>query len=72
MIVKVNASSVNPVDWKVFESNAGLPIQFPHILGFDLAGIVVECPGCTILYTLTRTMSISFLLLHLAASSLKQ
>eukprot|EP00729_Bicosta_minor_P019491 gene19491-11625_t len=47
VIVKVNASSVNPVDWKVFESNAGLPIQFPHILGFDLAGIVVECPGCT-------------------------
>ena len=31
----------------MFESNAGLPIEFPHILGFDLAGTVVECPGCT-------------------------
>jgi NADPH:quinone reductase-like Zn-dependent oxidoreductase len=45
-MIKVNASSVNPVDWKVVESGSGLPIKFPHILGFDLAGTVVQCPGC--------------------------
>jgi NADPH:quinone reductase-like Zn-dependent oxidoreductase len=44
MLVKVRASSVNPVDWKI---RKGLlkPLtgwQFPKVLGFDVAGDVVE------------------------------
>ncbi|MBD0269741.1 MAG: alcohol dehydrogenase catalytic domain-containing protein, partial [Cyanobacteria bacterium Co-bin8] len=44
MLVRVHASSVNPVDWKI---RKGLlkPLtgkQFPMILGFDVAGDVIQ------------------------------
>ncbi|MBD0335045.1 MAG: NAD(P)-dependent alcohol dehydrogenase [Cyanobacteria bacterium Co-bin13] len=47
MLVRVHASSVNPVDWKI---RKGLlkPLtgkQFPMILGFDVAGDVVAVGG---------------------------
>lgn len=41
VLIRVEASSVNPVDFKILEIGSGLPIRFPHILGFDLAGTVV-------------------------------
>jgi len=39
ILIAINASSVNPVDWKVLEG--GLPLKFPHVLGFDASGVVV-------------------------------
>ncbi|MCA1032707.1 NADP-dependent oxidoreductase [Bacillus timonensis] len=44
VLVEVHATSINPIDWKV---RAGylkemLPFEFPMILGWDAAGIVVE------------------------------
>ena len=40
--VRVLAASVNPVDWKIRagEAKALFPVQFPTVLGRDLAGIV--------------------------------
>jgi len=46
VLIRVNASSVNPVDWKIAETGANMGLSFPHILGFDVAGEVVACPGC--------------------------
>ena len=44
VLVRVSATSVNPIDWKVRSGAAKdrMPIQFPYILGRDLAGEVVE------------------------------
>lgn len=44
--VRVLAASVNPVDWKMRsgEARERFPVQFPGILGRDVAGIV-ECLG---------------------------
>jgi NADPH:quinone reductase-like Zn-dependent oxidoreductase len=46
-IVEVKAAAVNPADGKwrsgMFETFA--PVTFPHILGYDIAGIVVEGEG---------------------------
>lgn len=43
LLVKVRASSVNPVDWKIRQGMLSLITgsQFPKILGFDVAGDVV-------------------------------
>jgi len=41
LLVKVIAASVNPVDWKMAEYGIMIP-SFPAILGFDVAGEVVE------------------------------
>lgn len=43
LLVKVHASSVNPIDWKIRQGMLSLLTvnQFPLILGFDLAGEVV-------------------------------
>ena len=44
VLVRVRATSINPVDWKI-RSGAGkdrFPVDFPAILGRDLAGEVVE------------------------------
>ena len=38
VLLAVHASSVNPVDWKII--SGGLPLRFPHVLGFDAAGVV--------------------------------
>jgi NADPH:quinone reductase len=45
VLIRVHASSVNPVDWKLL---AGFPgIRFPHTLGFDVAGVVAQIgAGC--------------------------
>jgi NADPH:quinone reductase-like Zn-dependent oxidoreductase len=42
LVVKVAASSVNPVDWKLHSGAYRLvmPIRFPSTPGFDLAGKV--------------------------------
>lgn len=47
VLIQVHASSVNPVDWKIIETGGGFGIfRFPHVIGFDVAGTVVECPSC--------------------------
>lgn len=44
VVVKVNATSVNPIDWKLREGYLAqmLPWEFPIILGWDVAGEIVE------------------------------
>ncbi|MEH2096568.1 NAD(P)-dependent alcohol dehydrogenase [Nostoc sp.] len=44
LLVKVRASSVNPIDWKIRQGMLSLIVgnKFPKILGFDVAGDVVE------------------------------
>ncbi|MBH8562676.1 NAD(P)-dependent alcohol dehydrogenase [Nostoc sp. CENA67] len=44
LLVKIHASSVNPIDWKTRKGMLGLltGYQFPKILGFDVVGEVVE------------------------------
>ncbi|WP_138496959.1 NAD(P)-dependent alcohol dehydrogenase [Nostoc sp. PA-18-2419] len=44
LLVKVRASSVNPIDWKIRQGMLSLLTgsKFPKILGFDVAGDVVE------------------------------
>ena len=41
VLIKVHASSVNPVDWKIV-TEKGLPLRFPHTLGFDVSGEIVS------------------------------
>ena len=42
--IRIAASSLNPIDWKVRSGSvkAWFPVQFPAILGFDASGEVVE------------------------------
>ncbi|HEX4285012.1 MAG TPA: NADP-dependent oxidoreductase [Terracidiphilus sp.] len=44
VLVRVRATSINPVDWKIRsgEAKSRMPVDFPAILGRDLAGEVVE------------------------------
>ena len=44
LLIKVHASSVNPIDWKIREgkSQARFPVSFPLILGWDVSGTVEE------------------------------
>ncbi len=44
LLVKVAASSVNPIDWKLRNGSLRFlaPVRFPSVPGFDLAGEVVE------------------------------
>ena len=44
VLVRVRATSVNPIDWKIRSGSAKarMPIEFPAILGRDLAGEVLE------------------------------
>ena len=44
VLVKVKATSVNPIDWKLREGYLAqmLPWDFPIILGWDVAGEIVE------------------------------
>ncbi len=44
VLVRVRATSINPVDWKIRSgaAKARMPVEFPAILGRDLAGEVVE------------------------------
>jgi NADPH:quinone reductase-like Zn-dependent oxidoreductase len=42
VLIKIHATSINPIDWKVREGHLKelLPFHFPIILGWDLAGTV--------------------------------
>lgn len=44
LLVRVHASSVNPLDWKLHNGTYRwvVPVHFPSIPGFDVAGEVVE------------------------------
>jgi len=44
VLVRVHAASLNPIDWKIRSgaAKARFPIEFPYILGRDVAGIVQE------------------------------
>ncbi|MFI5139376.1 MAG: NADP-dependent oxidoreductase [Sphingobacteriales bacterium] len=43
VLVKVFATSINPVDWKVREGHAkGLTRVFPVILGWDVSGVITK------------------------------
>jgi len=44
LLVKVHAAAVNPVDWKIRKGMLKIITgnKFPMILGFDLAGVVLE------------------------------
>ncbi len=44
VLIKVLATSVNPVDWKIRSGavKERMPVQFPYVLGRDVAGEVVK------------------------------
>ncbi len=44
VLVRVSATSINPADWIVRSGAVRdlIPVEFPHILGCDLAGTVLE------------------------------
>ena len=44
VLVRMMATSINPIDWKLRRGDMKnrMPLQFPHVLGRDLAGEVVE------------------------------
>lgn len=47
VLIKVAATSVNPIDWKIRSGAAKdrMPVNFPAILGRDVAGTVVQAGG---------------------------
>ncbi|MFS8119043.1 MAG: NAD(P)-dependent alcohol dehydrogenase [Microcoleus sp.] len=47
LLVRVRASSVNPVDWKIRQGHLQLltGFNFPKIVGSDISGVVVEVGG---------------------------
>ena len=50
MLVRVHAAGVNPIDWKLRAGylQAFMPVELPHIPGFDLAGTIEALgPGVT-------------------------
>lgn len=50
VLVKVEACSINPIDWKVQEGymKPVLPYRFPHVPGADITGMVISVgPGVT-------------------------
>jgi NADPH:quinone reductase-like Zn-dependent oxidoreductase len=44
VLLRVHAAGVNPIDWKIRAGylQAFMPLELPHILGFDVAGTVEE------------------------------
>ncbi len=44
VLIRVEATSVNPIDWKRASGNMRLlmPVSFPAVPGYDVAGVVVE------------------------------
>lgn len=40
VLVRIESSALNPVDWKVHDYDFGIP-KYPAILGSDSAGVVV-------------------------------
>ena len=49
VLIRVRASSVNPVDWKILEPSGGVPkFRYPFIPGFDVSGEIAELGlGCS-------------------------
>lgn len=43
VLVKVGAVAVNPIDTYIRSGAVSMPLEFPHVIGFDLAGTVEEC-----------------------------
>jgi NADPH:quinone reductase-like Zn-dependent oxidoreductase len=45
LLIETHAAGLNPIDWKMRSGHAHeiFPVQFPAILGFDVAGIVRTC-----------------------------
>ncbi|MFI2367364.1 alcohol dehydrogenase catalytic domain-containing protein [Streptomyces sp. NPDC018833] len=43
--MRVRAAGVDPVDWKFREGAIGTDRHFPLVLGWDVAGVVVEAAG---------------------------
>ena len=45
VLIEVHAAGINPIDWKMRggEARAIFPVEFPAILGFDVAGILRSC-----------------------------
>lgn len=44
VLLEIHATSINPIDWKMREGylKEMLPFEFPIILGWDAAGVIVE------------------------------
>jgi NADPH:quinone reductase-like Zn-dependent oxidoreductase len=44
VLLEIHATSINPIDWKLREGylKEMLPFEFPIILGWDAAGVIVE------------------------------
>ena len=42
LLVKVHATALNPVDWKILQDYAFLIAEYPAVLGSDSAGTVEE------------------------------
>ena len=40
VLIKVYATSINPIDWKVRSGKHGKDIKFPFILGWDVSGVI--------------------------------
>ena len=45
VLIKVHASGVNPVDWKVSEGIRKRNTSFPFILGWDVSGVIDQVGG---------------------------
>ncbi len=43
VLVKVGAVAVNPIDTYVRSGNVAIPLEFPYVIGCDLAGTVETC-----------------------------
>ncbi|MEO7120396.1 MAG: NADP-dependent oxidoreductase [Ginsengibacter sp.] len=52
VLVKVHASGVNPIDWKIRAGHAKgkFPVKFPLILGWDFSGEIEEVGGDIIIF----------------------
>jgi NADPH:quinone reductase-like Zn-dependent oxidoreductase len=62
VLVRVAAASVNPIDWKLRSGamKEFMPLEFPAILGYDLAGEVAELgTGVTSLKVGQRVMGVA-------------
>lgn len=51
VLVKVGAVAVNPIDTYIRSGAVAIPIEFPYIIGCDLAGTVEKCGSSVSLFT---------------------
>ncbi len=52
VLVKVGAVAVNPIDTYIRSGSVSIPLEFPYIIGSDLAGTVEKCGSAVSLLTL--------------------